>query len=186
MAQWFHIAQLAAAWARGRIDIPPEGAAQVRQALARLVDLGVRTDVGFFSGLLAEFEAETLGATSGLARIDDALRLATQTENRFALSFLHRLRGEILLKRDPSERTPAEQAFQAAIAVANQQGARSFELRATLSLANLYQSTGRFAEARAVLAPALEGFAPTTEMPEVAEAQALLAAIEAGAHVRPD
>ena len=49
-----------------------------------------------------------------------------------------------------------------------------FELRAVLSLAKLYQSTGRSADAYAVLAPALEGFAPTLEMPEIAEAQALL------------
>jgi hypothetical protein len=48
-----------------------------------------------------------------------------------------------------------------------------------LSLAKLYQSTSRPADAQAVLAPALEGLAPTDEMPEIAEAQALLAAIEA-------
>jgi hypothetical protein len=47
-------------------------------------------------------------------------------------------------------------------------------LRAALSLAKLYQSTGRPAEAHAVLAPALEGFSPTPETPEIAEAQALL------------
>ena len=79
---------------------------------------------------------------------------------------------------------PTEQAYQAAIAVAQQQCARSFGLRAALSLAKLYQSTSRLAEAHAVLAPALEGFTPTPEMPEIAEAQALLMAIEAGAHVR--
>ena len=72
---------------------------------------------------------------------------------------------------------PAEEAFLTAIAVAKQQGARSFELRAALSLAKLHQSTGRAAEAHAVLAPALEGFAPTPEMPEIAEAQTLLAAL---------
>ena len=54
---------------------------------------------------------------------------------------------------------------------------QSFELRAALSLAKLYQAAGRLAEAHAVLAPALEGFAPTPEMPEIAEAQALLAAL---------
>jgi hypothetical protein len=43
-----------------------------------------------------------------------------------------------------------------------------------LSLAKLYQSTGRPAEAHAVLAPPLEGFAPTPEMPEIEEARALL------------
>ena len=42
------------------------------------------------------------------------------------------------------------------------------------SLAKLYRPTGRFAEAHAVLAPALEGFSPTPEMLEIAEAQALL------------
>ena len=97
---------------------------------------------------------------------------------------LHRARGEILLKRDPANPAPAEEAFLTAIAVAKQQGTRSFELRAALSLAKLYQSTGRPADAHAVLAPALEGFSPTPEMPEIAEAQALLVAIEAGAHVR--
>jgi hypothetical protein len=47
-------------------------------------------------------------------------------------------------------------------------------LRAALSLAKLYQSTARLVDAHAVLAPALEGFSPTPEMPEIAEAQALL------------
>ena len=99
-------------------------------------------------------------------------------------AFPHLLRGEILLKRDPANPAPAEEAFQTALAVAKEQGARSFGLRAALSLAKLYQSTGRPADAHAVLAPALEGFSPTPEMPEIAEAQALLVAIEAGAHVR--
>jgi hypothetical protein len=45
----------------------------------------------------------------------------------------------------------------------------------SLSLAKLHQSTGRPAEAHAVLAPALEGFSPTPEMPQVADAEALLA-----------
>ena len=54
----------------------------------------------------------------------------------------------------------------------------------SLALAKLYQSTIRPVDAHAVLAPALEGFSPTAEMPEIAEAQALLVAIEAGAHVR--
>ena len=70
---------------------------------------------------------------------------------------------------------PAEDAFLTAIAIAQPQKARSFELRATLSLARLYRATGRPADAHAVLAPALEGFSPTPEMPEIAEAQALLA-----------
>ena len=63
------------------------------------------------------------------------------------------------------------------LGVAREQGARSFGLHAGLSLAKLYQSSGRPADAYAALAPALEGFSPTPEMPEIAEAQALVATL---------
>jgi hypothetical protein len=69
----------------------------------------------------------------------------------------------------------AEDAYRTAIATAKEQGARSYELLASLSLAKLYQSSARPAEAHAFLAPALEGFSPTPEMPEIAEAHALMA-----------
>ena len=87
------------------------------------------------------------------------------------------MRGEILLKRDPANAAPAEDAFLTAIAVAQQQKARSFELRAALSLAKLYQSRDRLADAHALLASALKGFSPTPELREIAEAQTLLAAL---------
>src|SRR5208283_4764601 len=86
---------------------------------------------------------------------------------------LHRVRGEILLKRDPANPAPAEDALLTAIAVAKRQATRSFELRAALSLAKLYRSTNRHADAHAVLVPALEGFSPTPKMPEIAEAESL-------------
>ena len=86
------------------------------------------------------------------------------------------MRGEILLKRDPANTLPAEDAFLTAIAIAQEQKARSFELRAALSLARLYQSSNR-ADAHAALAPALEGFLPTPEFPEIEQAQTLLAAL---------
>ena len=88
-----------------------------------------------------------------------------------------RQRGEILLKRDPANSAPAENAFLTTIAIAQQQKARSFELRAALDLARLYNSTSRSAAAHALLAPALEAFSPTPEFPEIEEAQALLAAL---------
>jgi hypothetical protein len=69
---------------------------------------------------------------------------------------------------------PAEEAFQTARAIARQQCARSCELLASLPLAKLYQSIRRPDEARAVLAPALKDFAPTVEMPEIAEAMSLV------------
>ena len=50
------------------------GAAQVRRVLAAFVDQGVKVNLGFYTGLLAQLEAETLGADSALARIDEAFR----------------------------------------------------------------------------------------------------------------
>jgi len=92
----------------------------------------------------------------------------------------------MLLKRDPADPALAEDAYQTAIAIAKQQGARSYELLTSLALAKLYQSTARPADAHLVLAPALEGFAPTPEMPEIAEAQAMLAALAETDEVKAD
>ena len=173
MTFWRVMAGLHSACARGRLYEPIAGAAELRRALAASADQGARLGVAYFQGVLAELEAKTLGADSALARIDEAL--THQGDNRCDLAYLHRLRGDILLKRDPADPAPAEEAFRTAIAIAKAQGARSYELLASLSLAKLYQSTGRPVEARAILVPALEGFAPTPEMPEIAEAQTLLA-----------
>ena len=177
MVQFLNEAELHCGWARGRINDPMAGAAEVRRVLAAFVDQGVLVNLGFYSGLLAQLEAETLGADGALARIDEAFRLSEQVEHRCSLPFLHRLRGEILLKRDPIDPAPAEESFRTAIAIAKEQGARSPGLLASLALAKLYQSTGRPVEAHAVLEPALEGFSPTPEMPEIAEAQALVNAL---------
>ena len=82
-----------------------------------------------------------------------------------------------MLKRDPADTAAVEQSLQAAIAIAQAQEARSFELRAALSLAKLYRAANRDADAHAVLAPAVEGFPPTRQFPELTQAQALLAAL---------
>ena len=100
--------------------------------------------------------------------------MAQETEEHFTDPYLYRLRGEFLLNQDPANFVRAEEAYQTAIAIAKGQGARGYELLASLSLARLYQSTARTAKAHAVLSPALEGFSPTPEMPEIAAAQALL------------
>ena len=146
--------------------------------------------VQMFDGLvkiaLAETEARAGDADRAIGTLDEALATSDRTGDRAFEAELHRARGDILLKRDPANPAPAEDAFLAAIAVAKQQAARSFELRAALALAKLYQSTGRPVEAHAVLASALEGFSPTPEMPGIAEAQALLTALAATDEVKAE
>jgi predicted negative regulator of RcsB-dependent stress response len=161
-------------WARGRLYDPATAAAEFRRDLAARADQGAIINMAFFQALLAQLEMDTMASETALKRIDYALDLAGQGDNRCYLAFIHHLRGEILLKRDLSNSAPAEEAFRTAIDFARQQSAHSLGLQAALALAKLLRSTGQAAEAHAALAPALEGFSPTPEMPEIVEAQALL------------
>jgi len=169
------VGQVYANWARGRQLDPQAGALGLRQALNSYLALGNKSSGPSFHGLLAELEAMRRDPDCALTLIEKGLEIADETGEHFTDPYLHRIRGEILLSREPASPAPAEEAFQTAIAIAKGQSARSYELLAALSLAKLYQSTARPAEAHAVLAPALEGFEPTPEMPEIAEARALLA-----------
>jgi predicted ATPase len=167
-------AQVYASWARGRLLDPDVGADELRQALSTYMAQGNRADAPSLHGLLAELEAPARGPESALALIDQGLAIAKETGEHFTDPYLHRLRAELLLKRDPSNPAAAEEAYRNAVAIAKEQGARSYELLVSLSLAKLYQSSARPAETHAALAPALEGFSPTPEMPEIGEALALL------------
>jgi class 3 adenylate cyclase len=175
MTLWRRSAALLSAWARGRLHDPAAGAGEYRRELAAYSDHDATIHMAFYRALLAQLEADTMGAETALKRVDDAI--AHASDNRCYLAFIHRLRGEILVQCDPSNSVAAEQAFRTAIDVAQQQSARTLGLQAALALAKLLRSTGQAAEAHAVLAPALEGFSPTPEMPEIAEAQALLRAL---------
>ena len=188
-------------WARGHVSagcgcvstVAPSPAASGASGsgledMRRGVEQLREQNVLFFDGLLkialAEAEARAGDPDRALAILDEALATCDRLGYRAFEAELHRARGETLLKGDAANPAPAEEALLTAIAAAKQQGTRSFELRAALSLAKLYQSTGRPAEAHAVLAPALDGFAPTPEMPEIAEAQALLTTLAATDEVK--
>jgi class 3 adenylate cyclase/DNA-binding winged helix-turn-helix (wHTH) protein/predicted ATPase len=168
------LGEVYASWAHGRLTDPECGSGSMRKAMESYSAQGNRLFVPYFLGLRAELEAETRSTDVALTLIDEGLAISHETGECISDSFLHRLRGEILLIRDPANLAPAEQAFQTAVAIARHQGARSYELLCALALAKLNQSTGRPAEAHAVLAPALRGFSPTPEMPEIAEALALM------------
>ena len=165
-------------WASVAGGAPGGGLAAMRRAVDELREQNVLLFDGLLKIALAEAEARAGDPNRAIAILDEALATSDRTGYRAFEAELHRVRGEMLLMRHPSNPPPAEEAFLIAIAVAKQQGTRSFGLRAALSLSKLYQSTGQPVEAHAVLAPALEGFSPTPEMPEIAEAQALLAAME--------
>ena len=178
----FHLAQgsVYGAWASGRISDPSAFVGPLRQAVLGFNGLGLRNCTSWFQGMIADLQWRSGDYDDALRSVGEGLAIAQETGERFSEPFLHLLRGDVLLKRDPSDASPAEAAFRTAIEVATEQGARSYGLRASLALAKLYQSTSRFVEAHDVLAPALDGFAPSPEMPEIEEAQAFLSSLSWG------
>ena len=182
MPQWQAHATFLLGWASWRENYQ-DGQARMREGLLLLREKNVRHFEPFFGALFAEVEAGAGRVEAGLATVDAKFAIVAKTGEDWFIAEMHRIRGEILLKRDPENAAPAEEAFLAAIGIAQQQKAKSFELRAALSLAKLYRSTARPADAHAVLAPALEGFSPTPEFPEIAEALALVAALKTSAQL---
>jgi predicted ATPase len=180
MALWLALGEMQSNWARVWLGDRKIGTTGLREALAAYLCQGNKLFAPLFQGLIAELEAGGNDADGALRRINEALALGSETGERWTDALLHRIRGEIMLKRDPTNSGTAEEALLAAVAIAQAQKARSFELQAALPLAKLYQSTGRLDEAHAVLPPKLESFSPSSEMPEIAEAQALLANLAVG------
>jgi tetratricopeptide (TPR) repeat protein len=164
------------AWAKWSDGPEESGLAEMRKGIETAREQG-RVWLLPPEAALAEAEANAGESDAGLQRLDDALAELETTEARWYEAEMHRIRGEILLKRDPADTAAAEQSLQTAIAIAQSQKARSFELRAALSLAKLYRAANRDADAHTVLAPAVEGFPPTEQFPELTEAQALLAVL---------
>jgi predicted ATPase len=161
-------------WRRGEVEA---GLAEMRRSIGISREQGLVSNMAPSEAALAEAESSAGETEVGLRRLDDALAELEVTENRWYEAEMHRIRAGILLKRDPANTAVAEQSLQAAIAIAQSQKARNFQLRAALSLAKLYRAANRDADAHAVLAPAVEGFPPTQQFPELTEAQALLAAL---------
>ena len=127
-----------------------------------------------YHGLLAELEAEGLGAEAALARTDAALACARETRESWTDAFLHRIRGEILLRCEPANTAPAEEAFLTAIAIARQQQAKTWELRAATSLARLWRDQGKVSEARELLAPVYGWFTEGFDTRDLIDAKALV------------
>src|SRR5262249_46805174 len=160
-------------WARC-CNSDPEASTEMREglALARKLDIGLW--LSLYGTIVAEVEADAGLVEGGLATLDAQLLEVERTEERWFVAEMHRVRGELLLKVQPPDVAAAESAFLRAIEIARSQQARTFELRATLSLAKLYQTTDRNQAASELLVAALAGFGASPELPEVGEAQRLM------------
>jgi predicted ATPase len=153
-----------------------EGIAQLREAVYLNRSRGTTCYCTIFLGSLAEAQATAGRPEDGLRTLDDALIQVEQTGERCYEAELIRLRGELLLMRGRD--ADAEASFRQAIEVAQRQEARSWELRAAVSLARLWRTHGRTAEARTVLAPIYGWFSEGFDTLDLKAAVALLAELD--------
>jgi predicted ATPase len=117
-------------------------------------------------------EAQALGGApaEGLRTLDEALTL--NPNERFWRPETLRVRGDIHRKQGDEERAEAD--FRDAFALAREMSAKSWELRAAISLAQLWRDQGRRVEARDLLAPVYGWFTEGFDTPYLKEAKALL------------
>ena len=109
--------------------------------------------------------------------LDEGLAVAEKNDDRFQEAELHRLKGELLLAESPDQIAAAEDCFRQAIETARRQQSKAWELRATMSLARLWQRQGRRDEARAALAAVYGTYTEGFTTPDLVEARALLEAL---------
>ncbi|MBV8361099.1 MAG: tetratricopeptide repeat protein, partial [Deltaproteobacteria bacterium] len=110
----------------------------------------------------------------GLEAVSEGLEMVQRTGTRIFEAEMRRLKGELLLMGDKGTIVEAARCFGDAIEVARRQGAKSRELRATISLARLLTKQGRRNEARTMLAEIYNWFTEGFDTADLKDAKALL------------
>jgi class 3 adenylate cyclase/predicted ATPase len=164
-------------WAITQRDQIETGIAQMRLGVEALRATDAVALMGYFSGLLAETLAEA-------GKPEEGLRVLAGADVTRALCFaslLSRLRGELLLKVGDGSRAvqdQAEQCFRQALTISREQGAKSMELRASMSLSRLMVHQGRRADARQALAGIFSWFTEGFDTPDLRDARKLMEELE--------
>ena len=173
-AFWLAWGTIFQGWALAEQGHGEEGLSQIGVGLAAFQATGAEFFRPQHLALLAEAYGKGGQAEEGLTSVDEALAFAERNEERHYDAELYRLQGELLLQQSQTRHSEAEDCFQQAIAIAQQQAAKSWELRAATSLARLWQQQGKRAEARELLAPVYNWFTEGFDTADLLDAKSLL------------
>jgi predicted ATPase len=146
--------------------------ALMREGLAIRQDIGAQCYLSGILGALAEAQAKAGQPGEGLTTLAKAFALVEETGERHWEAELNRVQAELLLM--VGNNTEAEASLHRAIEVARRQQARSWELRATVSLCRMWHSQGRVEEARQTLAEIYGWFTEGFDTADLREARGLL------------
>jgi predicted ATPase len=167
------LARISLGVALAQHGLPAQGVAEC--------ELGLKEGVRMKMHWAQRSDAMRADAYAKVGRYSDGLRLVTEalvrseeTGEAIRRAEFYRLKGELLLAGNNTNVDEAERAFRAAIEVADQQAARSWELRATTSLARLLRDTNRRDEARVMLAEIYNWFTEGFDTADLKDAKALL------------
>src|SRR5262249_12079578 len=112
-----------------------------------------------------------------LRHIDEALKTIETTDETWCEPDIHRIAGELALRAPDPDISNAEMHFGRALAIARQQQAKSWELRAAMSLTKLWRDRGNYEEARELLVPVYDWFTEGFNTHDLREAKALVDAL---------
>jgi predicted ATPase len=159
-------------WALGQADGVADAIPLVQQGLARFDTMapGIRL---YYVGILAELHARLGEHSTSLRLIEGAHRQMDQTENHLLHAELCRIEGEVCRQTGAPD-GEVETCFARAIDWAKRQQARSFELRAAMSLARLWRDQGRHRDACDLVRPIYEWFTEGFDTADLKETKALL------------
>jgi predicted ATPase len=151
-----------------------EGLTRIQQSLAHFRATDNVQTIPHALIVLAEVYGQIGDPGKGLEALAEALVVLERTNERRREAEIHRLRGELLLLLRGRHWAEAEACFERALAVAREQGARMWELRAASSLARLWADQGRRREAHDLLAPVYGWFTEGFDTADLKDAKALL------------
>jgi predicted ATPase len=146
----------------------------ITSALTAWHSTGSTAFVPFYLSYLASAYAEIGQLDDAWRCIGEATTTLETTKERWCEADIHRVAGEIALKSPEPDTSKAEAYFERALAVARQQQAKSWELRAAMSMARLWRDQGKRDEARELLAPVYGWFTEGFDTLDLKEAKTLL------------
>jgi predicted ATPase len=153
------------------------GLALLRQGMAATLGTGQTLARPFCLVLLAEAAGHAGQVEDGLRLLAEAVKVLEANGQGDLLAEACRLQGALLLRQAVMDAAQAEACFQQALAIARRQQAKSWELRAAMSLSRLWQQQGKRDEARQLLAPIYGWFTEGFDTADLQEAEVLLAGL---------
>jgi class 3 adenylate cyclase/predicted ATPase len=153
---------------------PAEAIKTITSGIAGWRSTGATVWMPLFLSYLAKAHAALDQFEEAWRCIDEALTAVEATQERWCEADIHRIAGELTLLSPERDAAKAKACFERALAVARQQRAKSWELRAAMSMARLWRDQGKRNEARELLAPVYGWFTEGFDTLDLKEAKALL------------